>query len=303
VPRPAATRAARTSAAPRRRNASAATAFGIFAGGSLVGGAANALLLVDAVKTHAPIGVGIAAALGLLGWLVLAAGFGAACGTFLGLTRDRVAALRGAAFAGAASFSIAFLAELSSVGTYAVHGARGTFVGAHGLFGIYDLLAAVAATIAALAVTPSGNASTRRANASFGWASITAGGSFLMLAGGSLLYLVTYATAGANAGLTAGIGAQIAAGVLAAAGASIVATAFLGKNRRRGHRGTVLAAGAGVLALAFGVAALGAGLQATIAGAHGLDSRTAAAAWLDTARQVGWAAALFCAALGSARSI
>jgi hypothetical protein len=274
----------------------------IMAGSSLLDAVGGALLLSDAVKSGASTGIAFAAGLGLVGWLVVAAAFATACMGFLGLTRDRVATFRATTLVGAAGFSTAFLSELASVVDYFGHGARGTFVAAHGAFGVYDLLATLACATAAVALARGGRSRTSGANRTLGWASVIASVAFLMLAVGSLLYLVTYSGAGATAG-NAGVGAQIVGSALAAGGALIVATAFLAGGRGRSRRRSALGAGAGMMALGFGIVALGGGIQAAVAGANGLDIRTTAAAWLDVARQVGWAAGLLGAALGSARGI
>ncbi|MBV9594896.1 MAG: Hsp70 family protein, partial [Actinobacteria bacterium] len=288
----------------RARDTAAAAVTGVIAGSGVLGATANVLLVLDATKTGAVAGIRMAIGLGVVAWLLVAAGFGTASASFLGLMPDRRSGLRAAAVVVGAGFGLGFLSEAASALEYASQGARGTFVAAHGAYGICELLAAVAVGAAAVAVARSGSGHAARAAARLANACSVAGASLLMFAAASILYLVTYTSTSARAAISGGLGLQIAGGALAAGGAFIAATAFLSDENRSGAtRRQVLAAGACVAALGFGIVALGSGMQAAVAGAGGASSRTIVSDWLLTGQQICWVIALCAGAIGTGRRI
>lgn len=205
-------RAARTPRRPepaRPRNTTAATATGAIAGGGLLAAVASGLLLVDATKSSAPSGIRIAIGLSLVGWLLVTAGLGIACTSFLGFMRERQAGLKAAALVLTAGFSVAFLSETISAIVYGAHGARGTFVAGHAAFGLYDLLAATGAALTAVALERGVRVHLRGTSGVLSWACSVGGAGLLLFAAGSILYLVAYTTGATSAAVSGGIGAQI----------------------------------------------------------------------------------------------
>lgn len=72
------------------------------------------LLLLDATKSGAGVGVRVGDGLAVVAWLLVACGFATASNCFLGIMRDRLAGLRAAAFVVSAGLCLAFLFEATT---------------------------------------------------------------------------------------------------------------------------------------------------------------------------------------------
>jgi len=172
-----------------------------------------------------------------------------------------------------------------------------SYLAGQAVLGVSDLVVCIAAAVAAGGFT--GTTGKTRANSDrLGLSSILLGVGIAFAMMSSTLLAVALSDLGATSELTTGLGVAAGGAALGIGGAAVAAAAFRIFARRHHpgatvalrHRDGALIVAAAMLSLGLAVSAIGGIAVALAASRNGFDSPSSIAAWLESVRQVGWAA-------------